>query len=76
MFFITALPIIRKKGSVVHLIYLVYSCIFQRTRYDKERGLMMSKIGKLESLCRAMQAERTARKMLESEKIGKHSMAG
>lgn len=30
----------------------------------------MTKINKLESLCRAMQAERKARQMLDSEKIG------
>ncbi|XP_060575992.1 alpha-taxilin-like isoform X8 [Ruditapes philippinarum] len=41
----------------------------EKTKYDKERGLLMTKIGKLESLCRAMQAERQARKMLETEKI-------
>ncbi|XP_052237889.1 gamma-taxilin-like isoform X2 [Dreissena polymorpha] len=41
----------------------------EKTKYDRERGLLVTKITKLESLCRAMQAERQARKLLESEKI-------
>lgn len=41
----------------------------EKTKYDKERSLLMTKINKLESLCRAMQAERQARKLLESEKL-------
>ena len=36
----------------------------------------MSKINKLESLCRAMQAERQARKMLETEGVGKSESKG
>lgn len=47
------------------------SIVFQKQKYDKERGLLMSKVSKLESLCRAMQAERTARKMLETEGVGR-----
>ncbi|KAL4233589.1 hypothetical protein ACF0H5_008270 [Mactra antiquata] len=42
----------------------------EKTKYDKERPLLMTKISKLESLCRAMQAERQARKLIDSEKIG------
>ncbi|KAL3881569.1 hypothetical protein ACJMK2_027992 [Sinanodonta woodiana] len=37
----------------------------EKTKYDKERPLFLVKISKLESLCRAMQAERQARKALE-----------
>ncbi|XP_045195733.2 alpha-taxilin-like isoform X3 [Mercenaria mercenaria] len=42
----------------------------EKTKYDKERSLLMTKIGKLESLCRAMQAERQARKMLDTTENG------
>ena len=45
--------------------------LLQKTKDDKEKSLLMSKINKLESLCRAMQAERQARKVLENENIGK-----
>lgn len=52
-------------------ILCVINVVLQKTKYDKERPLLMTKINKLESLCRAMQAERQARKLLENEKIGK-----
>ncbi|XP_052811894.1 alpha-taxilin-like isoform X3 [Mya arenaria] len=41
----------------------------EKTRYDRERGMLMAKVSKLESLCRAMQAERQARKLLETEQM-------
>lgn len=41
----------------------------EKTKYDKERPLLVGKIQKLESLCRAMQAERKARNILEAEGV-------
>ena len=32
---------------------------------------MLNKISKLESLCRAMQAERQARKMIDTDSVGR-----
>ena len=49
--------------------------VFQKTLYDKEKPLMMNKIQKLESLCRAMQAERLGRKVMEASNIGKFRQA-
>ncbi|XP_063402546.1 alpha-taxilin-like isoform X3 [Mytilus trossulus] len=38
----------------------------EKQAYDKEKPMLMAKINKLESLCRAMQAERLGRKVLEA----------
>ncbi|XP_033740024.1 alpha-taxilin-like isoform X6 [Pecten maximus] len=41
----------------------------EKTLYDREKPLLMGKIKKLESLCRAMQAERLGRKVLEASSL-------
>ncbi|KAK3098845.1 hypothetical protein FSP39_023637 [Pinctada imbricata] len=41
----------------------------EKTLYDKEKPVLMNKIQKLESLCRAMQAERLGRKAMEASNI-------
>lgn len=41
----------------------------EKTHYDREKPQLLSKIQKLESLCRAMQAERLGRKAAEASKI-------
>ncbi|KAL5010601.1 hypothetical protein ScPMuIL_012906 [Solemya velum] len=41
----------------------------EKTKYDRERLQLQAKIGKLESLCRAMQAERQGKKALEAAGI-------
>ncbi|XP_048769330.2 alpha-taxilin-like isoform X2 [Ostrea edulis] len=41
----------------------------EKTLYDREKPLLLSKIQKLESLCRAMQAERLGRKAAEASNI-------
>ncbi|XP_022292525.2 uncharacterized protein LOC111103499 isoform X2 [Crassostrea virginica] len=41
----------------------------EKTLYDKEKPLLLNKIKKLESLCRAMQAERLGRKAAEASNI-------
>lgn len=38
----------------------------EKQAYDKEKPMLLAKINKLESLCRAMQAERLGRKVLEA----------
>jgi hypothetical protein len=43
---------------------------FQKQAYDKEKPMLLAKINKLESLCRAMQAERLGRKVLEASGMG------
>lgn len=58
-------------GCAEALLHVCFTRVLQKTKNDKEKSLLMTKIGKLESLCRAMQAERQARKVLEGEKIGK-----
>ncbi|KAJ8314882.1 hypothetical protein KUTeg_007032 [Tegillarca granosa] len=47
-----------------------------KTKSDQERQILMNKIQKLESLCRAMQAERLGRKVIEAQGLDPSKLEG